>query len=54
MKTAYLKKEKIKDKNASYLSELCYQSPFLIISTQCGVGKYQFNKIFINTTNESL
>ena len=41
------------DKNASYLSELCYQSPFLIISTQCGVGKYKFNKIGYNN-NDSL
>tara|TARA_Y100000590_G_scaffold199441_1_gene226472 strand:- start:598 stop:888 length:291 start_codon:yes stop_codon:yes gene_type:complete len=51
MKTAYLKEENIKTKKASYLSELCYQSPFLIINTPCGVGKYKFNKIGYDDNN---
>ena len=51
MKTAYLEKENIKSNKASYLSELCYQSPFLIINTPCGVGKYKFNKIGYDNNN---
>ena len=45
MKTAYLKNENIKTNKATYLSDLCHQSPFLVINTPCGVAKYKFNKI---------
>ena len=31
--------------NKKYISELCFQTPFLVINTSCGIGKYQFNKI---------
>ena len=51
MKTAYLKKENIKSDKASYLGELCYQSPPLIINTPCGIGKYKFNKIGYDDNN---
>ena len=51
MKTAYFKNENIKTNKASYLSELCHQSPFLIINTPCGIGKYKFNKIGYDDNN---
>ena len=55
MKTAYsTKKETINnsiDQNKSFLSELCYQSPFLVINTGCGIGKYKFNKIGYDDSN---
>ena len=28
-----------------YIRELCFQTPFLVINTSCGIGKYKFNKI---------
>ena len=28
-----------------YIKELCFQTPFLVINTPCGIGKYKFNKI---------
>ncbi len=28
-----------------YIRELCFQTPFLVINTTCGIGKYKFNKI---------
>ena len=31
--------------NKEYIKELCFQTPFLVINTSCGIGKYQFNKI---------
>ena len=47
MKATYSEKKEIKNnvKNESFIQELCHQSPFLIINTPCGVGKYKFNKI---------
>jgi len=47
MKTAYSEKKDIINDigNKSFLNDLCTQSPFLIINTPCGVGKYKFNKI---------
>ena len=55
MKTAYLtKKEKVNKKNddrKSFLREFCCQSPFLIINTGCGIGKYKFNKIGYDNNN---
>ena len=51
MKTAYFKNENIKTNKASYLSELCHQSPFLIINTPCGVAKYKFNKVGYDDNN---
>ena len=32
-------------KNAEYLGEVCKLLPTLLIKTQFGVGKYQFNKL---------
>ena len=29
----------------SFFNKLCRDSPFLVINTPCGVGKYKFNKI---------
>jgi len=53
MKTLHSNRVEIKDKRnkQSYLSELCSQSPFLIINTPCGVGKYKFNKIGYDDNN---
>ena len=55
MKTVYsAKKEKVGkkiDKNKFYLKEFCYQSPFLVINTECGIGKYKFNKIGYDNNN---
>jgi len=31
--------------NKSFFKKLCRDSPFLVINTACGVGKYKFNKI---------
>ena len=47
MKTAYSEKKDINSevRNKSFLNELCHQSPFLVINTPCGIGKYKFNKI---------
>ena len=47
MKTLLSRKKEVKREinNKSFLNDLCSQSPFLIINTPCGVGKYKFNKI---------
>jgi len=31
--------------NKEYIRELCFQAPYLVINTSCGIGKYKFNKI---------
>ena len=36
----------------SSIKELCNQSPFLLINTPCGIGRYKFTKVGYNTTNE--
>ena len=36
----------------SSIKELCSQSPFLLINTPCGIGKYNFNKVGYDNTNE--
>jgi len=53
MKAIYSEKKEIKNNvnNNSYIEELCHQSPFLIINTPCGVGKYKFNKIGYDNNN---
>ena len=53
MKATYSEKKQIKINvnNESYIQELCDQSPFLIINTPCGVGKYKFNKIGYDNNN---
>ena len=53
MKAIYSEKKEIKNNvnNNSYIEELCHQSPFLIINTPCGVGKYKFNKIGYDDNN---
>lgn len=33
------------DLQKEYIRELCFQTPFLVINTPCGIGKYKFNKI---------
>ena len=47
MKTAYSEKKDINSdvRSKSFLNQLCHQSPFLVINTPCGIGKYKFNKI---------
>ena len=48
MKTVYSDKKDLKStsrNNEYFLNELCSQSPFLVINTPCGIGKYKFNKI---------
>ena len=34
------------------IKELCNQSPFLLINTPCGIGRYKFNKIGYNNIDE--
>ena len=53
MKTTYSEKKDIHNnvRSESFLNELCHQSPFLIINTSCGVGKYKFNKIGYDNDN---
>ena len=36
----------------SSIKELCSQSPFLLINTPCGIGKYKFNKVGYDNTND--
>ena len=47
MKNLNLKKQDVivSDKSKSFFKSLCNDSPFLVINTPCGVGKYKFNKI---------
>ena len=55
MKTTYSEQIDINSdiQSKSFLNKLCYKSPFLIINTSCGIGKYKFNKIGYDD-NESL
>ena len=50
MKISNSKINKVKDK--TYFRKLCNDSPYLIINTECGVGKYKFNKIGYDNKNE--
>ena len=34
------------------IRELCTQSPFLLINTPCGVGRYKFNSIGYDNNDE--
>tara|TARA_Y100000994_G_C15628079_1_gene415903 strand:- start:428 stop:727 length:300 start_codon:yes stop_codon:yes gene_type:complete len=48
MKNLNLKKQELvrnNSKSNSFFKSLCNDSPFLVINTPCGVGKYKFNKI---------
>ena len=47
MKNLNLKKQEVivSNKSKSFFKSLCNDSPFLVINTPCGVGKYKFNKI---------
>ena len=47
MKNLNLKKQDVivSNKSKSFFKSLCNDSPFLVINTPCGVGKYKFNKI---------
>ena len=38
--------------NKEYIRELCFQTPFLVINTSCGIGKYKFNKIGYDNNND--
>ena len=38
--------------NKSFFNKLCGDTPYLIINTQCGVGKYKFNKIGYDNNDE--
>ena len=44
--------EKIYSPTPSAIMKLCTKSPFLIINTPCGIGKYVFNKIGYNNKRE--
>ena len=48
MKNLNLKKQDLErnhGKSNTFFKSLCNDSPFLVINTPCGVGKYKFNKI---------
>ena len=47
MKTLTLQENinKFSDYSDKCIQELCFQVPFLVINTSCGIGKYKFNKI---------
>ena len=38
--------------NQSSIKNLCNQSPFLVINTPCGVGRYKFNRIGYNNNDQ--
>jgi len=38
--------------NKNYIKELCFQTPYLVINTSCGIGKYKFNKIGYDKNDE--
>ena len=50
MKISNSKINKVSDKR--YFRKLCNDSPYLIINTECGVGKYKFNKIGYDNNDE--
>ena len=54
MKITYYKDKINEVKNKSFFDKLCEDSPYLIINTECGVGKYKFNKIGYNNNNEMI
>ena len=45
MKHLYTRDNDSLRNNKSFFKKLCRDSPFLVINTACGVGKYKFNKI---------
>ena len=47
MKNLHLKNKYASSKgnSKSFFKSLCNDSPFLVINTPCGIGKYKFNKI---------
>tara|TARA_Y100001970_G_C14182243_1_gene830465 strand:- start:1544 stop:1825 length:282 start_codon:yes stop_codon:yes gene_type:complete len=42
------------NEEAKCFTSLCKQLPLLVIKTQCGVGKYQFNSIGINDSSKMI
>ena len=40
------------DSGNKIIQDICNQSPFLLINTPCGVGKYKFNKVGYNNNKE--
>ena len=47
MKTLTLQENinKFPDSSNKCIKEVCFQVPFLVINTSCGIGKFKFNKI---------
>ena len=45
MRTSSFNQEFVKNKDYSSIKELCCQSPVLVISTPCGVGRYRFDML---------
>ena len=45
MKRLYSENKVDAGNNKSFFRKLCGDSPFLVINTPCGIGKYKFNKI---------
>ena len=55
MKIAYSNKNKTSnDDSRLFFKKLCSDSPYLIINTPCGVGKYKFNKIGYDNNDEMI
>tara|TARA_B100000029_G_scaffold516007_1_gene626088 strand:- start:2078 stop:2362 length:285 start_codon:yes stop_codon:yes gene_type:complete len=52
MKISNSKIKNLNDK--TYFRKLCNDSPYLIINTECGVGKYKFNKIGYDNNDEMI
>ena len=50
-KAAHKINDRIKSSRSS-IKELCSQSPYLLINTPCGIGKYKFNKVGYDNSNE--
>ena len=40
------------NKKHNSIKSLCNQSPYLIINTPCGVGRYKFNRIGYNNNDQ--
>ena len=55
MKITYSERNRVKESNnKTFFKKLCKDSPYLIINTECGVGKYKFNKIGYNNNDEMI
>ena len=45
MRTSNIVQSIVNNQDFSSIKELCRQSPVLLISTPCGVGRYRFNML---------